>query len=147
MGSKVMDFDLSPFKKAMIDSGHTADHVEACFADLLIILHDAENTGRAHAMTEGADEALHCVLADRLAWRRLGVAIHGVEMIHDANAYGTPAFGAAWENTRAAFAHHGIELPVDYLSDVGGFRSAATCVRRSQEPGEDPEDPIFKKAA
>lgn len=147
MGINVNDFDFSTFKQAMLDKGHSQEHVNACFADLLILLHDAEDAGRAHAMTEGADEALHFVLEDRLAWRRLGVAIHGVEMIHDANAYGTPAFSAAWENTRAAFARHGIDLPADYLSDVGGFRSAANCIRRSQEPGEDPEDPIFKKAA
>lgn len=147
MGIKVSNFDLSPFKQAMLSEGHNLDHVDACFADLLVLLHDAEDTDRAHAMTEGADEALHFVLADRLAWRRLGDAIHGVEMIHDANAYGTPAFSAAWENTRAAFAHHGIELAAEYRSDVGNFRSAAACLRRPQEPGEDPEDPIFKKAA
>jgi len=147
MGIKVSNFDFSPIKQAMVSEGHAPAHVEACFADLLILLHDAEDTGRAHAMTEGADEALHAVLADRMAWRRLGTAIHGAEMIHDANAYGTPAFAAAWENTRTAFANHGIELAADYRSDVGGFRSAGACIRRPLEPGEDPEDPIFKKAA
>lgn len=147
MGIMVSNFDFSPFKQVMLNVGHSPAHVDACFADLLILLHDAEDTGRAHAMTEGADEALHAILADRMAWRRLGVAIHPAGMVHDANAYGTPAFSAAWENTRAAFAHHGIDLAADYTSDVGNFRSAAACLRRPLEPGEDPEDPIFKKAA
>lgn len=147
MGAAVSSFDFSPFKRAMLNEGHAPDYVNACFGDLTILLHDAEDTGRAHAMTEGADKALHVILADRMAWRRLGVAIHGVEMIHDANAYGTPAFGAAWENTRSAFAAHGIDLAADYRLNVGSFRSAAACLRRPMEPGEDPEDPIFKKAA
>lgn len=147
MGVRVLNFDFSPFKQAMLNKGHEQGHVEACFADLLILLHDAEDTGRAHAMTEGADQALHAILEDATAFRGLGAALHGVGMIHDANAYGTTAFAAAWENTRAAFAKRGVDLPSDYRSSVGGFRSAAACIRRGAEPGEDFEDPIFRKAA
>lgn len=138
MGIKVGNFDFGPFKKAMLDKGASQERVDACFADLLVLLHDAEDAGRSHAMTEGADEAFHFVVSDTIGLLRLSAAVLGAGqvMAHRPGIYGTPEFDAAWENTRAAFAKHGIDLPADYRSDVGGFRSAATCVRMSQSIAE-----------
>ncbi|PWC48168.1 hypothetical protein TSA6c_17230 [Azospirillum sp. TSA6c] len=133
MGIKVSNFDFSPFKLAMLNKGHTQEHVDACFADLLILLHDAEDTGRTHAMTEGADSAFHFIVSDTAGLLRLSAAVHGVGMVmaHNPHVYGTMEFDAAWDNTCAAFARHGIDLPADYQSDRGGFRSAASCIRET----------------
>lgn len=133
MGTKISDFDFSPFKQDMLAKGISQEEVDACWADLLVILHDAEDTGRDHAMTEGADRAFHFVVSDTVGLLRLSAAVLGAGqiMVHDPRAYGTLEFDQAWENTRAAFARHGIDLAADYRSDVGSFRSAASCIRRS----------------
>lgn len=134
MGIKVANFDFSPFKNAMLSKGNSEAEVSACFDDLLILLHDAEDTGRSHAMTEGADRAFHVIVNDTAGLLRLSAAVHGVGMVmaHNPYVYGTPEFDAAWENTRAAFAKHGIDLSADYSSDRGNFRSAAICVREAR---------------
>ena len=134
MGIKVANFDFSPFKDAMLGKGHSASEVSACFDDLLVLLHDAEDTGRNHAMTEGADRAFHVIVNDTAGLLRLSAAVHGVGMVmaHNPYVYGTPEFDAAWQNTRAAFAKHGIELNQDYRADRGSFRSAAICVREAR---------------
>lgn len=138
MGIKVSNFDFSPFKDAMLSKGVSQEKADACWADLLILLHDAEDTGRAHAMTEGADEAFHFVVSDTIGLLRLSAAVLGAGrvMAHRPGVYGTPEFDAAWENTRAAFAKHGVSLPSDYRSDVGGFRSAASCIREGRSIAE-----------
>lgn len=135
MGIRVSNFDFSPFKQAMLSKGYAQEHVDACFADLLILLHDAEDTGRAHAVTEGADAAFHFIVSDTVGLLRLSAAILGVGQViaHDPSVYGTPEFDLAWENTRAAFARHGIDLPADCRSDRGSFRSAASCIRKSMQ--------------
>lgn len=138
MGIKVGNYDFSPFKQAMLEKGSSQAEVDACWADLLILLHDAEDTGHSHAMTEGADKAFHFVVSDTVGLLRLSAAVHGAGQVmsHAPYAYGTPAFDAAWENTRAAFAKHGIDLPADYRSDAGGFRSAAACIREGRSIAE-----------
>lgn len=130
MGIKITNFDFEPFKRVMLDKDVSQDKVDACWADLLVLLHAMEDTGIPHAMTEGADEALHVITNDTVALLSVSAAIHGVGKViaHDPQAYGTPEFDIAWENTRAAFAEHGIKLTADYRSDVGGFRSAASCL-------------------
>ncbi|RUQ59755.1 hypothetical protein EJ913_31015 [Azospirillum doebereinerae] len=114
----------------MLDKGVPQAEVDACWADLLILLHATEDTGLAHAMTEGADKALHELVSDTAGLLRISAAVLGAGRVlaHDPRAYGTPAFDLTWERTRAAFARHGVDLPADYRSDVGNFRSAATCL-------------------
>lgn len=135
MGNRVAAYDFGPLKQKMIASGLSDDEANRCLGDLLIILHDAEATGRPHAMTEGADRALHLMIEDMEELRKFSAAVFGAGkvMTHDPDAYGTEAFDQAWENTRDAFAMSGIELPADYRSDRGGFRSAAVCIRDTVE--------------
>lgn len=130
MGIRVANIDFSPYKQAMLEKGVSQAEIEACWADLLVLLHATEDTGRAHAMTEGADKALHELVSDTAGLLRVSAAILGAGRVlaHDPRAYGTPEFDATWENTCAAFAKHGVDLPTDYRSDRGGFRSAATCL-------------------
>lgn len=130
MGIKVANIDFSPYKQAMLDKGIAQTEVDACWADLLVLLHATEDTERPHAMTEGADKALHELVNDTAGLLRVSAAILGAGRVlaHDPRAYGTPEFDATWENTRAAFAKHGVDLPSDYRSDRGGFRSAANCL-------------------
>lgn len=130
MGIRVANIDFSPYKQAMLDKGMSQTEAEACWADLLVLLHATEDTGSPHAMTEGADKALHELVNDTAGLLRVSAAILGAGrvLVHDPRAYGTPEFDATWENTRAAFARRGINLPADYRSDRGGFRSAATCL-------------------
>ncbi|SMF42982.1 hypothetical protein SAMN02982917_2172 [Azospirillum oryzae] len=130
MGIRVANTDFSSYKQAMIDKGISQAEVEASWSDLLVLLHATEDTGRAHAMTEGADKALHELVSDTTGLLRISAAILGAGRVlaHDPRAYGTPEFDATWENTRAAFAKQGVDLPADYRSDRGGFRSAANCL-------------------
>lgn len=130
MGIRVASVDFSIYKKKMLDKGMTQDEVDACWADFLILLHATEDTGLSHAMTEGADKALHELTNDTAGLLRISAAIIGAGRVlaHDPLAYGTPEFDASWGRTRAAFARHGIDLPINYQSDRGGFRSAASCL-------------------
>lgn len=130
MGLKVSNLNFASLKQVMIDKGVSQEKADACWADLLIILHALEDTGLPHAVTEGADEALHTITNDTAALLRVSAAIHGVGAViaHDPQAYGTAEFDVAWANTCAAFAKRGIKLTTDYRSDVGGFRSAASCL-------------------
>lgn len=130
MGVKVSNINFSPYKQAMLDKGVSQAEADACWADLLVLLHATEDTGLCHAMTEGADKALHELVLDTAGLLRISAAILGVGnvLVHDPRAYGTPEFDQAWVRTRTAFAKHGVELTVDYRSDRGGFRSAAACL-------------------
>ncbi|MBP2304583.1 hypothetical protein [Azospirillum melinis] len=130
MGIGVANIDFSPYKQAMLDKGFSQTEVDACWADLLVLLQATEDTGLAYAMTEGADRALHELVSDTAGLLRVSAAILGAGRVlaHDPRAYGTPEFDATWENTRAAFAKHGVDLPADYRSDRGSFRSAANCL-------------------
>ncbi len=130
MGIRVANIDFAQHKQSMIDKGMAQIEVEACWADFLILLHATEDTGLSHAMTEGADKALHELTNDTAALLRVSAATLGAGRVlaHDPRAYGTAEFDKAWENTRAAFARHGVDLPADYQSDRGGFRSAASCL-------------------
>lgn len=130
MGIRVANIDFSPYKQTMLDRGMPQAEVDACWADLLVLLHATEDTGHAHAMTEGADKALHELVNDTAGLLRVSAAILGAGRVlaHDPHAYDTPEFDATWENTRAAFARRGVNLPADYRSDRGSFRSAATCL-------------------
>lgn len=149
MGSKISGFDFSPFKQAMLNKGIPQAEVDACFSDLMVILHDAEDNNRPHAMTEGADRAFHYVVSDTVGHLRLSAAIHGagMVMVHNPHAYGTPEFEAAWENTRAAFAKHDIELASDYRADRDTFRSAAACIREARSVNEIQSSVGFRSAA
>ena len=130
MGSKIAKYDFSAFKEAMLAKGISKDEVENWWGDLLILLHAVEDTGRAHAMSEGADKALHEITSDTAALLSFSARIFGggSVLVHDPRSYGTSAFDDAWENSRAAFREHGIDVAADYRSDVGSFRSAATCL-------------------
>jgi hypothetical protein len=134
MGVRVSNIDFSSYKQALLDRGVDHSKVDACWADLLTLLHATEDTGLAHAMTEGADMAFHELASDTAGLLRVSAAILGAGrvMVHDPRAYGTAEFDKAWENTRAAFAKHGVELASDYRADVGEFRSAATCLVRPE---------------
>lgn len=130
MGQRVSGFDFSSVRQTIIAKGGTAEQADNALRDMLIILHAVEDTGEPHAITKAADQALHGLLLDTALVMRFSGTVFGAGhvLVHDPRAYGTPAFDVAWQNTRAAFAKHGIDLPADYRSGAEGQRSAESCL-------------------
>ncbi len=129
---KVVSYDFSRYQETMVSRfGHTEDESNASWSDLKIILNAMEkNPEKTYALTAGADNALHPLLLDTAGLVRFSGQVFGAGtlMMHDPFCYGTPEFEAAWQNTREAFAAHGIELPVDYRVNEASSRDAETCV-------------------
>lgn len=117
--SKVLNYDFSRYRAAMVERfGFSEADRDAGWADLMIILRAMENNpAKPFALTVAADNALHSLVLDTAGLLRFSEAIFGVGVVvtHDPFAYGTPAFDAGWENTRAAFRDAGaLEPPVNY---------------------------------
>lgn len=132
MGTMLNSFDFSRHKQAMRSRGFSQEECEASWSDLQIIL-DAieESPEKSFALTLGADNALHELVQDTIGLLRVSGALLGAGNVlaHDPFCYGTPEFDRGWANTCAAFAVHGIRLPLDYRSaGTEDFRSANTCL-------------------
>ncbi len=132
--SKIDSINFDRYKKAMVERfGFSEVERDSSWSDLMIILNAMEREPeKAFALTVGADRALHGLLLDTMGHVQISQAVFGpgALVIHDPFAYGTPEFVKAWENTRAAFAAEGIELPVDWRSDAAtpaGDRDAESC--------------------
>lgn len=99
--------------------------------DLQIILEaQRERPELDFALTQLADQALHSVLGEPMM-ANVVEAMHGAgaRQIHDADAWATPAYDAAWTNTRAAFAAAGIHLDADPAAGRQDGRAGALCIR------------------
>lgn len=118
MASKIDSLDFSRYKTAMIErEGYSQDVAEESWRDLLVLLNAMEaEPEKSFALTVSADRALHGLLLDTVGHFKFSTAVFGAGkiVVHDPYAYATPEFDAAWENTRAAFAKVGLDLPADY---------------------------------
>jgi len=137
--SKIDGVDFGRYKHAMVERfGFTEVERDSSWNDLMIILNAMEREPqKSFALTVGADHALHGLLLDTMGHFQISQSVFGpgALMIHDPFAYGTPAFVEAWENTRAAFAAEGIELPADWRAGAAkpDARSAEACVMSVQQ--------------
>lgn len=86
-------------------------------ADLAIIMDElARDPSSPVAVTEAADQVLHAAL-------EAGTITVG----HDATAWGTPAYAAAWGRTVEAFGRCGITLDADPAAPRADGRAGAVC--------------------
>ncbi|WP_298379498.1 hypothetical protein [Azospirillum sp.] len=130
--NKINGFDFTPYVNAVIAKGMSRNDALVSLEDLKVIL--SGPTDRDVALTIGADEILHEILADEAGLRRLSAMIGGPSYIigHDGGCFMSARFDAAWEETRALMSAHGVMLLADYRSDkTGGIRAAGVCVRAS----------------
>lgn len=130
--SKINGFDFTPYVNAVIAKGMSRNDALVSLEDLKVIL--SGPIDRDVALTAGADEILHEILADETGLRRLSAMIGGPGYIigHDAGCFMSARFDAAWEETRALMSAHGVTLLADYRSDkTGSIRAAGACVRPS----------------
>lgn len=118
--SKVSGYDFDRYKEAMVVRfGFSEQARDSSWHDLTIILRALETEpAQKFALTAGADDALHGLLLDTAGHYRFSEAVFGAGavVVHDPFAYGTPEFEVAWQNTRAAFAAEGVDLPADYMA-------------------------------
>lgn len=85
----------------------------------------AASPDRAFAVTQLADQVLHEQMAEAdIVERRAD----GTVVVHDADAWGTPEYAAAWRNTRAAFHAAGIMLQEDPAATCARGRAGALCL-------------------
>lgn len=128
--SKFDGFDFTPYVTAVIAKGMSRDDALVSLEDLKIIL--SGPTDRDVALTTGADEILHEILADDVGLRQLSAMIRGAGYIigHDGGCFMSARYDAAWDETRKLMAAHGVTLLADYRADkTGGIRAAGACVR------------------
>ncbi len=111
------------------DTGLSAAELAQGQADLDVILTAMEaRPDQKFAVTGLADTVLHSLL-DTPEMAQYMRNTFGADAIphHDANAWGTEEYAAAWENTRTAFAAHGIELEADPAATRADGRQAEFC--------------------
>jgi hypothetical protein len=131
----VMGLDFSGVVAGLVAGGLAPEQAEVAVGDMSALLdHLARNPSATLAMTEAADAALHIVIEDPKLLAQVSAAMGGVELYHDANAYGTAAFAEAWQVTRAAFAEHGVELVSNYKdAPRGACKGAAMCALAARQ--------------
>jgi len=116
---------------ALAQSNLPAAEIQQAHEDLQTIL-DAQRAqpDLDFALTQLADQALHAVL-DHPQMANIVEAMHGAgaRQIHDADAWATPTYDAAWLNTRAAFAAKGVDLDADPAAPRTDGRAGALCIR------------------
>lgn len=112
-----------------IDTGLPPAALAQGRADLDIILHAMEaQPDRKFAVTGLADTVLHRLLEMPEMAQYMRDAF-GKDAIadHNAEAWGTEEYAIAWQNTRQAFAAHGIELEANPAATRGDGREAKIC--------------------
>lgn len=111
----------------------TAEARAQGYADLAIIRAAIEaDPSRQFALTANADVVLHEQMATSGMPGDVVAALPGAELIHDADAWGTAAYAAAWQNTRTVFAARGIALAEDPAAPCTAGRAGALCLFKIQ---------------
>ncbi|WP_147395138.1 hypothetical protein [Azospirillum cavernae] len=112
----VIDVDFTKHENAMVKRfNHPEELRDTGFRHLKAILSDAQKHQpcRYYALPYAADQAMHVLLLDNLFVHRISEQLFGDDHLiaHDPFPPEGPQRVTAWDNTRAALAAAGIEMP------------------------------------
>lgn len=125
----VHNYDFSKIEAALLKRGKTVEQARTAVAHLqafmaLCAIYPGKTLAAWHLM----DDAWHEFIVRTVEYEDFCRAAFGSFLHHDADAFGTPEFGAAWDETvELAKTHFGLDLVRDQHAPHGAM-TAATCM-------------------
>lgn len=132
------EMSAAVIRGALAQAGLSPIEIEQAHSDLNVILEAQRKQPELdYALTFLADQALH-VMLDQPETSNLVEAMHGLgaRQVHNADAWATPLYLRAWENTRQAFSENGVELDADPAAPRSDGRAGAFCIRSIERPSQ-----------